>query len=110
MLTLNGKRFYNRKDEPADITGYTGSYSVNTRTISLYDADGIKRGIINPFGILASARKLDDGRWWYSYMIPLMIGEYSNRQQYGAEMAAAVKLILDNKRMLTHEAIKASSV
>ena len=88
MITLNGKQFAKNDNEFTNSLfkrGGTcvGFYKANKRSITLYDIQRNKIGVINREGVLASATKQDDGNYWYSYANPSIIGEYDYKQQMG---------------------------
>ena len=86
MITLNGKQFAKNDDEFTNSLfkrGGTcvGFYKAYKRSITLFDMQKNKIGVINRHGVLASATKQNDGNYWYSYANPSIIGEYDYKQQ-----------------------------
>jgi hypothetical protein len=86
MIILNGKQFAKNDDEFTNSLfkrGGTcvGFYKANKRSVTLYDMQRNKIGVINRYGVLASATKQNDGKYWYSYATPKVIGEYDYKQQ-----------------------------
>lgn len=96
MITLNGKKFAKNDEEFTNSLferGGTcvGFYRVNKRSISLLDTNKNKIGVINRHGVLGSARKLDIGKYWYSYATIDIIGEYSSYMQEREEVSEIMK-------------------
>ena len=94
MLILNGNYFYDRnkesnRDAPEPCSG---SYTVNRKTITIFNIAGEKCGVIAN-GVLSKVTKLANGKWWYSYCKPAIVGEYASYTQYVNDMAEAMKLL-----------------
>ena len=86
MIRLNGNIFSDINIPSfAQEMGLVGYYRANRKSITLMDMTGEKIGVINQHGVLCSASKLDNGKWWYSYMNPLfklgIMDEYPYSQQ-----------------------------
>ena len=102
MITLNGKKLALNDKEFTDSLfkkGGTcvGYYKVNKRTITLMDSAKKKVGFIaNGDGgiVMGQSTKLDNGKWWYTYGNPSMIGEYAIlSQEYDETREIAYDLI-----------------
>jgi|GEM_PF-1275828 len=102
MITLNGKKLALNDKEFTDSLfkkGGTcvGYYNVNKRTITLMDSAKKKVGFIaNGDGgiVMGQATKLDNGKWWYTYGNPSIIGEYEIlSQEYDEVREIAYDLI-----------------
>ena len=83
MIILNGKKFAQNDNEFTDSLfnkGGTcvGYYRKYKKSISLLDHNKEKVGIINSDYVLAKATKQDDGRYWYSFANPSIVGEYDS--------------------------------
>ena len=80
MIELNGKKFAENENEfSASLfeAGGTcvGYYKVNAKSITIFDAQHVKIGVINSHGVLAKATLTEDG-WFYSYGTIKEVGEY----------------------------------
>lgn len=80
MIILNKKKFAKNDDEFVGslfdgVSTCVGYYRVNKKSISLLDMKKNKIGVICN-NVLASARKLENGRFFYSYMNPKIVGDY----------------------------------
>jgi len=76
MITLNKKKFAaNAAEFKAEPEGtFAGFYRVYKRCVSLLDTDKVKIGVISN-NVCGTASKLN-GKWWYSYGTPSLIGEW----------------------------------
>jgi hypothetical protein len=95
MITLNYKKFAANGKEMIDslFTGKStcvGYYRAHKKSISLFDHQRNKIGIITN-NVLGSARKLENGQYWYSYGTPTLIGEYNSFKAYTDEIQAITK-------------------
>ena len=95
MITLNGVKFAQNDDEFINSlfeNGGTcdGYYRVNKKSITLMDKDKNKIGVICNM-VLGKATKLDNGKWWYSYGKPELIGEYDSYVQEQDELNTVYK-------------------
>ena len=83
MIILNGKKFAKDDDEFTDSlfkgeTTCVGYYKVNKKSITLFNHQKQKIGVINCHKVLCSARKLESGKWFYSLSTIKEIGEFPN--------------------------------
>ena len=96
MLTFNGCYFHDKDKESSwdAPVPCSGTYKVNRHTISLFDSLGNKIGVIAN-GVLSRATRMADGKWWYGYMNPVGIPEYTSSQyrQKMSEIDAAMALL-----------------
>lgn len=95
MLILNGKKFARTESEfVASLfePGGTcvGYYKPTSRQIFLMDHNKERIGVIPPEGFLASATRQPDGRYWYSYGKPALVGDYESYGQEREECKAAI--------------------
>lgn len=71
MITINNKKFAETEKEFAELSdaGATCSgYAIRSRTkITLQNRRKEKIGLINKYGVLCKAAKLDSGKYFYSY-------------------------------------------
>lgn len=86
MITLNGKKFAANDREFTESLFHAGGtcvgyYAPRKRVVYLMDMQRNRIGVINQRGVLATCRKLDNGRYWYSYATPALIGEYDSYMQ-----------------------------
>ncbi len=92
MIFLNGKCFAANEAEfksclfepHHDCVGY---YRVNKKSITLKDHNKIKIGVICNL-VCAAAVKLDNGKWFYSYSKPALIGEWPSYSDQQEEISA----------------------
>lgn len=85
MLSFNGKKFARNNDEFTDSLFDCGStcvgyYKRTKNGVVLYDMQRNKIGMVTKHKVLASASRLQNGKWWYSYATIPQIGEYSYSQ------------------------------
>ena len=93
VLTLNGKYFHEKGKSSWDSpVPCSGSYKIHKKSISIYDILGKKCGVIAN-GVLGSAKKMENGKYWYFYMIPKIVGEYPSYKIYNEEMERVMKLL-----------------
>lgn len=79
MITLNGKEFAEcKKAITKTCVGYFKKYSRQIKIFNRYDK---LIGVINKFGVLCCATKLDNGKYYYSFATINEIGEYQNYSQ-----------------------------
>lgn len=85
MIMLNGVKFAKNNKEfvnslfEKDGT-CSGFYKVNKCSISLYDQKRNKIGVICNM-VVGKASKIDNGKYWYSYSKPEMLGVYDSKQE-----------------------------
>jgi hypothetical protein len=93
MIILNNKYFgkfgMRGQDSPEPVAGL---YKVNKKSITLYDLGGNKCGVIAN-GVLASAKQLESGKWWYTYMTPRVVGDYDNYTHQRDDIRRAMKIL-----------------
>ena len=98
MIILNGQKFASNDNEFTSslFTEKTcnGFYKVNKSSITLQDIQRNKIGVINKYGVLCHARKLDTGKWWYSFCTIKLVGAW---QSYMTEVNELKQALLDNK-------------
>lgn len=83
MITLNGAKFAETEAEfndslftgPATCVGYAKRLKTK---IKLLNPQHELIGVINKWGCLLSALKLEDGKYWYSFTTIKEIGEYED--------------------------------
>lgn len=97
MLVLNGKKFArNDKEFISSLfegkSTCVGYYKVNKRSISLMDQHKNKIGAIAN-RVLATATKLDNNKYWYSYATPALVGKYESYAKEQADIHAAMKML-----------------
>ena len=95
MITLNGQKFARNNREFTESLfspGGTcvGYYKPMKRVIYLLDMHGERIGVINGEGVLAKATRQLDGRFWYSYATPTLVGEYASHAHELEECRAAL--------------------
>lgn len=95
MLTLNGKKFAANDREFTESlfsAGGTcvGYYKAHKGEVQLFDMQRNRIGVINREAVLASCTKLENGRYWYTYHNPAIIGEYVSYAQEREECKAAL--------------------
>jgi len=83
MIVLNGKRFAKDNEEFTSSlfkAGGTcmGYYKRLHNKVKLFDMQYELIGVITNNKVLAKATKLDNGKYWYSYAMPDIIGEYDS--------------------------------
>jgi len=86
MIVLNGKKFASSEKELTNSlfdSGGTcvGFYTRYKRQVKLFNMQRELIGVINKYGVLSEATRLDDGTYWYSYRKPSLIGEYTTRER-----------------------------
>lgn len=86
MITLNGKKFAETQSEFIDSLFDSGGTCVgfakrNKKSVTLFDHQNNKIGVINSQGVLCAATKLDNGRYWYSHADIPEIGRYESYMQ-----------------------------
>ena len=82
MITINGYKFAETEKEFIDSLfhsdGTCYGYAKRTkRAIKFYNQQHEIFGAINQESVVASSRKLDNGKTWYSYGTPEIFGELS---------------------------------
>jgi len=85
MITLNSRKFaetesemINSLFEDSTCVGYAKG---NKRTVTLMDHNHNKIGVINNHGLLCSATRQKNNRYWYSFATISLVGEYPNYAQ-----------------------------
>ena len=91
MIELNGSKFAANKKELEANPDSVGFYRVNQRTVTIQNLQREKVGVITSRGVLASATKMDCGRWWYSYATIGVVGEYDSYTQEQNEVRGVLK-------------------
>ena len=84
MIILNGIKFAENENEVMESLFKPGGTATlrakrNKYSVNLYGHDGEKIGVINRYGVIASATKMETGKWWYSYGLPDVL----NDEKYG---------------------------
>ena len=97
MLILNNKKFArNDKEFTSSLfeSGGTcvGYYKPNKTSITIYNMQKEKIGVITKHKVLACATPFD-GAWWYSYATIKEVGEYDS---YSHSMEDIEKALEDN--------------
>lgn len=94
MIVLNGKKFAeNEKEFTGSLFSPDGTcvgYAKRFRR-RIYLTDIHKNrigGVVN--NVLFSAHKMDDGKFWYNYETPKILGEYNFRQETNDVRSLAV--------------------
>ncbi len=82
-IQLNGKTFTRSKGAMVETLfnpngTASGFYRVSGGAILIYDPQGNPIAVINRAGVFGCATRLDNGRIWYSYATPRIIGEFSS--------------------------------
>ena len=85
MVTIKDAKFAESQDEfinslftsPKTCVGYARRL---VRQVKLLDHQKNVVGVINKWGVICKARKLEDGRYWYSYGDIDIIGRLSVRE------------------------------
>jgi len=67
-----------------------GMPSVNKKSVTIMNMRKEKVGLINAHGVLGSATKQPDGKWWYSYADIPEVGKYASYMQQVEECKAAL--------------------
>ena len=85
MIKLNNVKFAENDNEFTDSLFQAGGtcsgyYKVYKRRIVLMDKDKNRIGVIVN-NVLGKATKQDNGKYWYSYATPEIIGDYDYTQQ-----------------------------
>ena len=98
MIVLNGNKFAETGDEFASALFKRGGTCVgyikpNKKSLTIYDSKMQKVGMINQYGLIVSASKVN-GVWHYSYGMPRIVGEYENYTQQVTEAIAALDKLL----------------
>jgi hypothetical protein len=80
MLEFNGRRFAENEREVTDSLfdprgTVSGMAKRHARRIDLFELNGSLVGAITRNGIVATAKRRDDGKTWYSYGWPAIAGE-----------------------------------
>ena len=95
MITLNGTQFAANHTEMVNslfVAGSTpvGFYKANKKTVTLFNLQHQKIGVINQHGVLCEASK-QNGKWWYTLATIPAIGEYASYMQSVNEPEAILK-------------------
>jgi hypothetical protein len=97
MITINNKKFAENENEFIEslFTSQTcvGYARINKKSISILNIQKEKVGVITSNKVLGTAKKLDNGKYWYSYGIPTIIGEFSSYKSQCEE----IENIVNNK-------------
>lgn len=94
MIILNNVKFAESENEminslfDKDVT-CSGYAKRHKRKIELFNIQHELIGVINKHGVLCNARKLDNGKYWYSYSQINIIGEFKS---YRDEVETVEKL------------------
>ena len=84
MIELNGARFVKGRAQLGNGEAPNGYYVLRgDGGVHLYDPDGEPVAVINSRRVFGCATKLADGRVWYSYATPRIIGVFPS---YGEEI------------------------
>ena len=80
-ITLNGRLFVgvrsaNQAAAHSRDPVTSGVYTVRRGAVHIFDLKGEPDAVINALGVFGCATKQDDGRVWYSYATPKLIGEF----------------------------------
>jgi len=80
MIIINNAKFAKNETEFIDSLfkgGGTcvGYYKRYKKSLVLFDHNKQRIGVINRYGVLCKARKLDNGKYWYSYGTIKEVGE-----------------------------------
>jgi hypothetical protein len=86
MIILNGKKFAETEQEFTEslfepdgtCVGYAKR---NKSSVTLKNPQKEKVGVINKWGVLCCATRMDDGKWWYSYADISEVGRYEYARQ-----------------------------
>ena len=95
MIILNGKKFAETEQEfieslfqhDGTCVGYAKR---NKSCVTLKNHQKEKVGVINKWGLLCCATRMDDGRWWYSHADIPEVGRYESYAQEVEECKAAL--------------------
>jgi hypothetical protein len=92
MITLNNKHFAETEDEFIESLFTPGGTCVGyakktSRSIIIMDHKKNRIGIINKWGALCHARKVDTG-YWYSFSTIKAIGEFPSYMKQSADISA----------------------
>lgn len=92
MIKFNDKKFARNKAEfnSNDCIGY---YTPYKNQVVLYDSQYQKIGTVTKNNVLLSARKLDNGKYWYTFSTIKIIGEYDDNAQR-ADIQNALKELI----------------
>ena len=98
MITLNNKKFASDDNEFISSlfkAGGTciGYYKLYKKRIKLFDAQKKLIGVVTINRVLATASKLDNGKFWYSYKIPSIIGNFDSYSAMALDIDKCLKLI-----------------
>ena len=97
MLILNGKKFAANEKEFTESLFQSGGtcvgfYRLNKVSVTLFNMQKERIGVINKHGVLCCATKQQDGRYWYSYATIKEIGEYESYMRQHDECHAALNM------------------
>ncbi len=95
MIILNGNKFAESDSEFVDSLfesgGTCSGYAKrNKKSVTIMNMRKEKVGLINAHGVLGSATKQPDGKWWYSYADIPEVGKYASYMQQVEECKAAL--------------------
>lgn len=88
MIELNEATFANGKKEMAEQD--SGYYRRNQKSLTLFNREGRKIGVINRHGVLCCAT-LVAGRWWYSHAQIDEVGRWSSYTQEREDIQRALR-------------------
>lgn len=96
MIILNGKKFAANNDQfiGSLFSGggtCVGYYKVRKTGVDLLDMQKNKIGVITKHQVLASAKRLENGNWWYSYSDIDLIGRYTSYCQERNEVNSVLQ-------------------
>lgn len=79
MLTINGQQFAETEKEVIDSlfqpgATVTGKAQRRRRSIHLHRLNGELVGVVTAGGVIGTARRMEDGRNWYSYGDCVLVG------------------------------------
>ena len=82
-IQLNGKTFTRSAGAMVDTLfesngTASGFYRVSNGAVLIYDHQSNPIAVINRAGVFGCATRLENGRIWYSYATPRIIGEFSS--------------------------------
>lgn len=96
MITINAYKFAENEKEATDslfhengtASGYAKRYK---RKIMFYDIQKNPVGVLNTQGVIGSARKLDNGKIWYSYGDPFFTVGLTYEQKHAIKYDLMVR-------------------
>lgn len=96
MLVFNGKKFARNDAEYASTLSdedgaAVGFYRPLKKQIKLYNLQREMIGVVTQYGVLAHAKKLECGRYWYSHMTIPEIGENPSYMAHREDVEKALQ-------------------